>query len=55
MTTILDEAVNGWILTVFDDGKKQYVYETLLEAQEHRDRVEREYEYGRKKQCVSAT
>lgn len=54
MTTILDEAINGWILTIFQGGKTQFVYETLLEAQEHRTRVELEYEYGRKKQLQNS-
>lgn len=49
LTTILDEAVNGWIITIFKDGnKKQFVYETLHDAQEHLGAVESEYEYGKK-------
>lgn len=49
LTTILDEAVNGWIVTIFLDGKKeQFVYETLQDAQEHLGNVESKYEYGRK-------
>jgi len=49
-TTILDEAVNGWILTIFGglDGKQTFIYERLIEAQEHRARVELQYEYGKK-------
>lgn len=49
LTTILDEAVNGWIVTIFIDGKKQqFVYETLHEAQTHLGDAESRYEYGKK-------
>lgn len=49
LTTILDEAINGWIVTTYVDGKKeQFVYETLHEAQEHLGGVESRYEYGKK-------
>jgi len=50
LTTILDEAVNGWIVTIYRGGKKQqFVYETLQEAQEHLGSVESTYAYGKKK------
>ncbi len=51
LTTILDEAVNGWILTVFGglEGKQAFVYEHLVDAQCHRARVEDLYEFGRLK------
>jgi len=49
LTTILDEAINGWIVTIFINGeKKQFIYETLQDAQEHLGNVELKYEYGRK-------
>lgn len=53
LTTILDEAINGWIVTTYQDGKKQqFVYERLQEAQEHLGRVESEYEYGTKRRVT---
>lgn len=48
LTTILDEAVNGWIVTIFRDGKKeQFIYETLHEAQSHLGGEEAKYEYNK--------
>lgn len=54
MTTILDEAVNGWILTIFgtNKGKEVFIYERLIEAQDHRARVELQYEYGKKSEVT---
>lgn len=49
LTTILDECVNGWIVTIFIDGKRrQYIYETLHDAQEHLGDAEQRYEASRK-------
>lgn len=53
LTTILDEAVNGWILSIFDsNGKRQYIYERLTEAQEARRAIELRYEYGKLQEVV---
>lgn len=49
-TTILDEAVNGWVLTLYspNNGKEVFIYEHLTDAQDHRIHVELDYQYGRK-------
>lgn len=50
LTTILDEAVNGWIVTVFKDGvKQQFIYERLADAQGHLEGVYLQYGYARLK------
>lgn len=48
-TTILDEVVNGWVLTIFspNNGKEVFIYETLNEAHSHRARVEIERGYNK--------
>ena len=44
LSTILDEAVNGWVVTIFKNGKKeQFIYERLADAQSHLGSVESEY------------
>lgn len=53
LTTILDEAVNGWTLTIFGQAasyKEVFVYERLADATAHRARVENAYEYDRLKE-----
>lgn len=47
LTTILDEAINGWVLTTFGEpeGKQVFVYERLIEAQEHRARIENNWQF----------
>lgn len=47
LTTILDEAVNGWVLTIFGGptGKQVFIYESLTEAQEHRNITEINYSF----------
>lgn len=55
LTTILDEAVNGWILTIFNqNGKNQYVYETLREAQLHRTAAEDLYDHKQREGVQNA-
>lgn len=57
LTTILDEAINGWTLTIFglENGKAVYVYETLAEAQQHRAHTEFDYEYKGKRGVQNVT
>lgn len=52
LTTILDEAVNGWTLTIFGgpDGKQVFIYERLLEAQDHRASVENNWSFCKLKE-----
>lgn len=51
VTTILTEAINGWTLELFSpDGLQRFVYETLKEAQDHRNRFEVEHEYWKKEE-----
>lgn len=48
LSTTLTEAINGWILTVFgENGREDFIYERLVEAQQHRARVEYVYECER--------
>lgn len=48
MLTILEEGVNGWILTIYgEDGRQLFIYERLVDAQNHRAKVENDYEYGK--------
>ncbi len=47
ITTILDEVVNGWVLTLYPSGEK-FIYETHAEAAMARDAYEtREMRGGR--------
>lgn len=44
LTTILEEAVNGWMLSVYTkEGKQVFVYERYIDAMQHRKNVEEKY------------
>lgn len=45
LTTMLEEVVNGWVITIYKNGtRQQFIYETLHDAQEHLGSVESQYE-----------
>lgn len=48
LTTMCEEAVNGWILTIWrpERPKQQMIYERLDDLIEFRDALERHYERG---------
>ena len=44
IATILDEVINGWVLTIFKSGEKhQFIYEKYTDAKEHRNSEETKY------------
>jgi hypothetical protein len=57
LTSILEEAVNGWTLTVYGGphGRQVFIYERLVDAQDHRRIIENGYEYDKKNGVQYAT
>lgn len=47
-TTMIDEAVNGWIVTIWRPGraKEQFIYERLEDAVEFQNTIAKNYERG---------
>lgn len=47
LKTKLTEAVNGWVVEItLEDKTDIYIYERLVDAQNHRNAIERDYGYG---------